>query len=616
MVRLMAACLVLITMCLPDSVGAVGKSTLDPNAAGISAVAQMITDADAGTSQRVTYEAKRKTVTSILADLNAMTGVTLKAGYNNEDWQVRDRRMNIFAKDIPLSNLMNSIARVMKFQWSKREDDKGVVSYRLYMDRKTILGAESKRLAEEERVRKGLLEGRNRFLSAMEAAAIMSNEDLEKLKTQSPSVYKMVDTSMRFLPQILAELPLAKQAFLSGVEFTLDIGALSPEVRQGLIGAIGINDPTSGTVWIGGLGVPSYTNMSVYRSGSSAPHVSPYIVTGMGAMRFELKNSHRSCEGASAFIDPESDLTRLQTKYMDAVLHDDDYEELAVEMTKAGKALVVDMGEPLAIHSDDPDLSAKVKMKVDGNDFANVLAALADSSSFAVVSDSFNKSFWDLAFREDEITIRAALARMESVCRYNWARHNSILEFNDRDWYRKRAAQIPEVWLEAWRKAFKNNGMLDLDELSQIASLTPEQAGANLYDDDVLRQAHVGLFGDREFLRLYAVLDKQQKTSIFTERGLYLDSLSDNGSTTVQALLKRCASVKGSSDGGLRLIGKRAKVGESTHYDLSVITSAGDNTGIRWTVQCPIYTPPIEEKPKDGKTLEAPEQHRAAANTL
>ena len=596
MVRLMAAYLVLIALCFSEPVSAVGKSTIDPNAAKMSVAGQMISDMDIGTSRKVTYEARRKTVVSILAELSAMTGVTLKAGYNNEDWQVRDRRMNIFVKDVPLSNLMDSIARVMKFQWSKSERD-GVVSYRLYMDRKTLLGAESKRLAEEAQVRKRQLDGRQRFLSALEAAAGMSEEEQEKLEAQSPYLYERAGGPTRFLPRIFAELPLAKQAFLSGEDFTSDIGALSAELRQELVGEIGFKERTSGTIGISALGAPSCTNMSVQRSGDSKPLVLPYVETGMGVMRFELKGANGSCMGARKFVDPESDLPKLEAKYMDAVLHNGDYEKLAGEMTEVGKALVVDMGDPLVEHSDDPELTAKVRMKMEGNEFANVLAALAGSSGFSVVSDSFDKSFWNLAFREDEIVIRAALDRVESVCRYNWDRHGSTLELNTRDWYRKRAAQVPEAWLEAWRKEFKSRGMMDMDGLSQMALLTPEQLGANVYGDDVLGQAHLGQWNDREFLRLYAALGKQQRAAILSEQGLALDSLADDGSPAVQGLLQRCSTTKG----GLSLVGKRIKDGERIRYELHVVTSSGGDSGIGWTIWCPRYTPPVEEKPKEGK---------------
>ena len=98
--------------------------------------------ADARLSQKVTYEARHKPVKVILVDLSKMTGVTLKAGQSGKDWQVRDRKMNIFAKDLPLSSLMNSIARVMKFRWSKsvKVDPP---AYRMYMNRKELAAAQS-----------------------------------------------------------------------------------------------------------------------------------------------------------------------------------------------------------------------------------------------------------------------------------------------------------------------------------------------------------------------------------------------------------------------------------------------------------------------------------------
>ena len=57
--------------------------------------------ADARLCRNITYEASHKSVKIILADLSKMTGVTLNAGQSSQDWQVRDRKMNIFAKDLP-----------------------------------------------------------------------------------------------------------------------------------------------------------------------------------------------------------------------------------------------------------------------------------------------------------------------------------------------------------------------------------------------------------------------------------------------------------------------------------------------------------------------------------
>jgi len=581
--RLLVAFFLLIAMCFPSSVGAVGKSTVDPSAGRPKSSEAALSSTDV--TQKVTYEAKRKTVVSILADLSAMTGVTLKAGYNNEDWQVRDRRMNIFAKDIPLTHLMDSIARVMKFQWIKHETD-GVVSYRLYMDRETLLSAESKRLAEEERLKKRQSEKRKKFLSELEASAAMSDAEREKLKTESPYVYSLFqnDRPERVFPKLFKEVPGARQTFESGDELTVYFGSLSSDVQQGL--------------WCGSKPVDGEGSISI--SGVNRAGGSIATVT------------------ISCYDDPDhtGSVSRSQGLHFSLSDHDSEYANLYWSLENAGvkdssgqaqlakvseqitASEMKDVGEPLTQHPDDPGLSAKVKMKVDGNEFANVFAALAEASGLAVVSDSFER--WGNSPAE-EMSLRTVLDKLESDRRYNWEKHGSTLELHDRDWCKKRAALVPDAWLEAWRKAFKKNGLLDLDELSQIALLTREQLNANLAQDEVLGQAGIFGFGagmdDRDLLAAYAALDKHQRALILTKQGLSLDSLADNQSPAVQALLRRCSSLQGGSEGGLRLVGKRETKDGRTYYDFNVSKPSGGFMGLRWFVNCPAYKPPIDKTP-------------------
>ena len=115
---LSAILMVIVFAAAPHSAAAVGKITIDPNVPGAES-SEDTPKPDTRVAQKITYQARKKTVLAILTDLTEMTGVTLKAGYNNKDWQVRDRKMNIFAEDVPLAHIMNSIARVMKFKWSK-----------------------------------------------------------------------------------------------------------------------------------------------------------------------------------------------------------------------------------------------------------------------------------------------------------------------------------------------------------------------------------------------------------------------------------------------------------------------------------------------------------------
>ena len=302
--------------------------------------------------------------------------------------------------------------------------------------------------------------------------------------------------------------------------------------------------------------------------------------------------------------DPDSDLAKFDTSAMigrvdrSAPVDWDQYhsEAKAAHLRTLDK---MDLGEPLLEHSDDPVLSAKVKMKVDGSEFDAVLAALAGSAGLAVVSDSFGGTS-GLSFPVGDIEVQAVLGELETECRYNWERHGSILELHDRDWFRKRSAQIPDEWLEHWRKALKENGILDIDELSQIAMLTPEQFWTNILSDDILGQACLGfantLAWNHDILSLYACLDKQQKILLFTEQGLPLDSVASDRSSSVLAVLRQCSTVRE----GLKLVGTRKKQGKRILYRFSINTLSGGDTGMRWDIWSPAYYPPASEKPKES----------------
>jgi len=583
MSRVLIVGLILLAVLLPLSASAAGKSTVDPNAGGSNVSATMLSGA--GLAQRVTYEGRRKTVLSVLTDLSKMTGVTLKAGYNNEDWQVRDRRMNIFAKDIPLTNLMDSIARVMEFQWIKHETD-GVVSYRLYMDRQILLGAERQRLIEEEKLEKRKTEARQRLVSGLEKADGMSADDLRILREQSPYIYLLARQGWaRTLTGLFAEVPAAKRAWNAGEELTVDLSSLSLGLREAF-GKIWQRSetPTEGSVVINNM-----QRSLGYDRGSRC----------VGYVGLKTQSS-LSCDG---FPDPDNEISKIAGRAaadeMDAGTREDKIAIMSkldqdIRRAEADAPKNKDLCEPLNEHSDDPALSVNVKMNAVRISFADVLAELATSSSFAVVSDSFEDEFWNLSFSTGETKVRAVLDTLETVCRYNWEKHGSVIELHDRDWFRKRSAQIPEAWLESWRKALKANKLLDLGELSQIAQLTTEQFWANVRPDKVLGNLGIefAIAENADILNLYGRLDKQQRALIFTTTGLSLDLVNiDQSLQWTQA--------------GSRLVGIREKHGKQTTYTFSVVTLSGGTNGIQRKIECPMYIPPAKEKPKDEKSQPA-----------
>jgi len=582
-----------LVLCFPASVNATGRSTVDPNA-GRPKASKTAPSNDV--TQKVTYEAKRKTALSILTDLSKMTGVTLKAGYNNEDWQVRDRRMNIFVKDLPLTNLMDSIARVMKFQWLKHETD-GVVSYRLYMDRKVLLGAERQRYIEEEKLKQRQVEARKRLTAGLESADGKSGFELEALKTQSPYIYVLAEKGYAsFLPRLLREVPLANEAFLSGTDYVIDIGALSPELQQGIEAFEQAQKRTG----------PGYaTRRGNVSDGTIVINGSQYI-KGYALAAKCVADVMVSVPGAGIQMgmeDPESDSAKVWAQLTCARWQRDEPEQTRLYqlLTRTEGSAIADLSEPQWQHADDPLLAKLVELNVDGDKFADVLFALAESSGFAVVSDTFESKFYGLTFAKEKTKVRAVLDKVESVCHYNWDRHESTLELHDRDWFRKRAAQIPDAWLEAWRTALQTHGTLNISELSRIASLTPEQVWTNIIPDDVLGTRDLAslVAQYRNVLSVYGALNRQQQALVFTKQGLNFSTLADDQYKTAQVLLQQRPTLKSAAKEELNFVGTRTNEGKRIRYVLSIIRRSGDSLGGQWVILSPEYIPPAKPKVTD-----------------
>lgn len=87
-----------------------GKVTTDPNSNGAKPAESVQTDVDPRLAKPVTYQGGYKRLHYAIEDLAAQTGVAIRCGANNQDWQVRDLPMAFAAHDMPLGKLLETIA--------------------------------------------------------------------------------------------------------------------------------------------------------------------------------------------------------------------------------------------------------------------------------------------------------------------------------------------------------------------------------------------------------------------------------------------------------------------------------------------------------------------------
>lgn len=539
--------LLLIAFSLPAL--AVGKVTTDPNAPGAAVTKEIQTDGtDARLSRKVTYSAPMKTVSAILEDLTKSTGIVFRSGVNSKDWQVRDRKMTISVKDVPLSQLMNSISRVMKFKW-QRGGSEGAWTYRLYMDRKTLLDAEAQRVREEEKAEAAQAKKRADGFAQYAKLAGLTDADKLKLKSDNPFLYMAATSGLGdSMGSFFREVPSAGEAIASGQRMDLQGSALSPAAQAGLMSAM--RDMTKMEARFGGSRsrtIPDTLDPSKLSVSFNETLEQAKGFPGSGMLLGDMSIHYDGGRVSIPFIDPQSGFAKVlgqaliqseeEKRPMDDVMKEHITEFMGI-MTKEMKADAG--GESVIEHPDDPALKEKVTLKPAGQKLADVEMALADATKLGVVSDNFSYSMPLGEVPTDKTEIKAVLDKIGEVYIYNWDKHASILELRDRNWFKKRAAQIPEAWLETWHKEMTDTGTIDIDSLAQIAQLTQEQYTQNVMSDEAFQMTSLSgiIFGNRDLLKMYGTLSADQRAALMSKPGMDLAMLSQGQFAQVSKLIQ------------------------------------------------------------------------------
>lgn len=528
-----AAAIATLAACGP--VGA-EKLTADPN----NAIVQEQPPApatDQRLSRKVKYEAVGKPVAAILDDLAQQTGVPFRAGYNKSDWQVRDRKMSVFSGDAQLSDLMDSIARVMKFKW-RSEKMSGQLVYRLYMDRRTLLDADARKAREEERLAKLEADRRRRALDSFADLAKLSSQEAARLRNTNPYKYYLATSGLaRSFSSFLSGASAVTEALANGEPLAVQGDALSDRSKRALLETMrelskaayyGPGDPAP---QISADANPDDVMISVNGNLSDVKYFYNESPAVLGSMDLVLGDVEIPVE----LLDPDSDYAKRVGEVMIAMAEDgkNPDEAEAEARDRLYEALVADGNkdapdETSAERPDSPALHKKVTLKITSSKLPDIQSAISKASGLAVVSDFFTRTAGLPVPANTETELADLLDTVGSAFKYDWDEHGSVIEFRDKRWFQKRAAQIPQAWIDKWRKKFKEAGILDLDDLAQIVALTDEQFKENIAEDDLLKRSGAPeMFRlARGVIKLYGSLGPAERIALFTEDGLGLESLS------------------------------------------------------------------------------------------
>ena len=536
------------------------KVTVDPNV-GLASESAEAAVPDSRLAQKVTYEAWHTPLKTILADLSRSTGVTLNSGYSKQDWQVRDRKMNVYVKDVTLAQLMNSISRVMKFKWSCN-DDKKPPTYRLVADRRLLSELQAEARKRERELHAEEIRRRTALVEEFARAAKTSGAELELLKKENPYLGLCATTGFaKMVTAMFSEQPKLREMFVNAERMTvMNASEFSEETRKLCVDVMrygqnhfadrkAVPDDAEESLAKHRLHfeiIPKPYEWGLRRRlvyfGWINAALSEWITSihFVGDFRYpaaessKVVGSHR-LSVANQPLESQTDWDKLRMDENNGMREDEKFIEWYL------------MFDPIVEHSDEADLHKNVTVEVTaeaqkdmmemvkvigGRSYQRLvyqasLKAIAEAAKMSIVSDSYSVLLGNNpSFGKDEL--KGTLDKLADTCRCNWEKHGSMIEFRRRDWFRRRSCQLPDEWVRAWREQVEKNACFDLDTCIRISALPDDQMEENIRIDPLLDEA-IGISWEVDFhkifCRFYIQLTPSQRAQVFSEDGFELSGL-------------------------------------------------------------------------------------------
>ena len=605
--RTIIAIVVLLAL---SAAGFAAKVTVDPNVPGASPAVEKPDDVDARLAEKITYIAKGKTISAILDDLTKSTGITFRAGYNSGDWQVRDRKMTISVTDVPISRLMSSMARVMKFKWRQLIED-GEYSYRFYLDKKTELDIEAEYSEKRERAEADRNKKRTELVEQYSALADLSEKEMLSLKQTNPYLYMIAQTGIgKPLSSFFQQLPAAHDAFLKGDTLELQGSDLPSEVLAITEDLIARLAPIRVVYGEEDQGTPvefdrSYTHISINDENfflDGPMFFKPVPELFLGTVLITRPDARVSLP----FFDHEGEIAQIMgTLFNDIQEYNtsiDDLFGLNLYLSKftdaAFKArMEAEFYETAKEPAADPTLEEMVELKCENpTALVDAQLALAEASGLGVVSDYFyaiahNKNI------SEKAKIITILKKLCEQCYYNCDKQGDMIEFHSRAWYTKRKRQLPEAQLDAWRDETIKTGTLDWNSLSQITALDKEVYLHNIRGDEILEYM-LGSFHEHRddsgvLVKFGSLLTTEQRTALLSTMELDLSSLNKQQFMWVQRYFSDTRGLFGKlsvGQGVLKCTREKSKQDKSIKYTFT-LTLDGEVDDCERVLTTPVRPP-------------------------
>ena len=487
----------------------------------IPALADSERHVDPRLQRHVTIHAPAIPVSELLASLSSQTGIKFSA-----DVYIRDRKVNLFAADRPVDEIMERLRQHLRCLWSVKEDKRDAPTYKLWQDQKQRETEQKLRDDAENREASEYLEKScrarlDRYSQYADALKLSDAELRETALTDPCLVYDLTDPLSRAIVRFLAGLPQDRlSAFIEGLEdpagsqSEIPFAELPADAQELILAKIAEALPP-------GQPMPKTDSVAFCYWW----HIPASIVISADGMEDEsvISDKDQCLEYAAqslrenGFISEDMEKQILENRKADQAKRDQEAED---ELKNAGP-------EP-----DDPALRKKVTLGLKSlkNPLSAVLEALADKSEVDLIADHFTVPPATIpSWVNEELPVYKVMHAVCKIYGQDWRKEGLYLVINDQEWYDKVPKECPKWFIDKWTLVLKDRKHFTLDDLATAAcEITPEQARGSLRYNRELRDAGLmALIFDMTALRFYHSLSKSQRGMASDDGGLKWKSLTN-----------------------------------------------------------------------------------------
>ncbi|MHB9037109.1 MAG: hypothetical protein ACYC64_10595 [Armatimonadota bacterium] len=535
--------------------------------------------ADSRLDQKVAFDADGLRVSDVLGSLALRSGVNMAAGVDENDWMVRDRKVILHVKGMPLRDLMREIASVLRFDWITSGTG-AEVKYALLQSSEQAKEEQSLRDSAKDAKAKQFRERRENVLAEMANLGSLSKDDAAKLSNTDPWRYVLATEPLgRDLADFFNSFPDARNAFLQGTEVSFPVSQLIPNLQatvrriaesydslQQRIGAS--EDHVDLLSRFDKLQVTINRNAAASTSELLAKNLLGGISVGLGLESIYVPIFDPASGMAKAL---GRAIVRLQT----GLSKDEVGKQLEAELKSEANVVRSSEASGRDITSD-PSLRRKFALFESDTiaPLSATLKALAQKTGLDIISDCFSAKPPTMAGGEK--TLGEHLESIRSTYGSNWEKSGDALVFRDTDWFAKRTWEVPQVWIDYWASRGKTNNGLLLEDLVQIARLRDAQIDHTIVADSVLVGLGAGEAArNREILRFYASLDYEQQKTMATQR-LQASAISDDQWSLLQKALATKGAVYAAAQKGSQYIQLMQSGTDVVDYKFDYLPSPSD----------------------------------------